>query len=118
MVNKMSFATLVDSYAIPFQLILPKDENGGYWEDGEWVPDQEKPVTKHGAIIPYTSRQVFESGGTITQNDRQLAYVGELPLGAKVIDMGITYEIVSLEPYTEHYADTALYSLKAVSNFD
>ena len=117
MVNKMSFASLVESFSVPFTLILPAGD-GGHYEDGEWVPDNSQPETKYGAIIPYTDKQVYESGGHLTQSDRQLAYVGNLPLGATVVDMDHKYKIVSLEPYAEHYADTSLYNLKAVSAFE
>lgn len=113
----MKFESLVTAFSVPFQLILPADPNGGAYVDGEWVPNKSDPVTKEGAIIPYTDKEIFESGGRISEHDRQLAYVGDLPLNAEIIDGSNTYKILSVGPYRDHYADTNLYQLKAVSVF-
>lgn len=112
--EKMIFASLVAAFAVDFTLILPTDSKGQYIK-GEWVADNEEPVIKQGAIIPYDDRTIYQSGGTLTTSDRQLAYVGDIPLGSHVIDMGKRYKVESEEPFREHYADTNLYRLKAVN---
>ncbi|EEU80608.1 TPA: hypothetical protein RHK09_001757 [Enterococcus faecalis] len=114
--QKMSFSSLIDTFAVDFQLVLPSDEGAGKYVHGEWVPANKEPKIVSGAIIPYDNRTIYQSGGTLTSSDRQLAYVGKIPLGAKVIDMEKEYKIESEEPYAEHYADVNLYRLKAVTN--
>ncbi|EGO7824153.1 hypothetical protein POB01_002763 [Enterococcus faecalis] len=114
--QKMKFSSLVETFAVDFQLILPCDENGGEYVHGEWIPKNKEPKTVSGVIIPYDNRTIYQSGGTLTSSDRQLAYVGSIPLGAKVIDNGREYKVESEEPYAEHYADVNLYRLKAVTN--
>ncbi|PZL78247.1 hypothetical protein CI088_00310 [Enterococcus plantarum] len=112
--EKMIFSSLVASFGVDFTLILLTDSKGQYIK-GEWVPDNQEPVIKQGAIIPYDDRTIYQSGGTLTTSDRQLAYVGDIPLGSHVIDAGKKYKVESEESFREHYADTNLYRLKAVS---
>ncbi|GGC98043.1 hypothetical protein [Enterococcus wangshanyuanii] len=112
--EKMMFASLVAAFAVDFTLILPTGNKGKYIK-GEWVPDNQEPVATKGAIIPYDDRTIYQSGGTLTTSDRQLAYVGDIPLGSHIIDAGKEYKVESEEPFREHYADTNLYRLKAVS---
>lgn len=114
MVNKMIFADLIDDYAVPFQYI----SGGGKYVDGEWISDADIGVTKYGAIIPFSNKEIFNSGGKYTSSDRQLAIAEKLELGAKVVDGSETYTITSEDPYADHYADTNIYHLKAVSVFD
>lgn len=115
MVNIMKFASLVASFGVDFEFIEPDD--GGKYIAGEWVALEKDAVTKNGAIIPYSNKQIYESGGTITQNDRQLAIAETLPLGATVIDKGNRYKIKREDPYAEHYSDTNIYHLEGVSVF-
>lgn len=112
--EKMIFTSVVASFAVDFTLILPTEKKGQYIK-GEWVPTDQEPVIKQGAIIPYDDRTIYQSGGTLTTSDRQLAYVGDIPLGSHIIDGDKKYKVESVESYREHYADTNLYRLKAVS---
>lgn len=114
--QRMNFSSLVETFAVDFQLVLPSDEGAGKYVHGEWVPTNKEPKIVSGAIIPYDNRTIYQSGGTLTSSDRQLAYVGSIPLGSKIIDMGKEYKVESEEPYAEHYADVNLYRLKAVTN--
>ncbi len=114
--NKMIFSDLVNNYSVPFQLILPGETSGEY-VDGEWVPNNLEAVIRYGAIVPYENRQIFQSGGKITTSDRQLVFVGSIPIGSIVIDGENRYEIEREDPYAEHYSDTNIYHLKAVSVF-
>lgn len=116
MVQKMIFSTLVDNYAVEFDFIGPKGK--GSYVKGEWMPNDEAAVKKNGAIIPYTNKQLFDSGGKYVSSDRQLYISETLPLGSTIIDGDYRYKIESEEPYAEHYADTNLYHLKAVSIFE
>lgn len=117
MVNRMSFESLVNTFAVPIKIKLPKDEAGGEYVNGEWVPAFQGEFEATGAVIPYSDRAIFQSAGQITSKDRQLAYLGELPIGTKVIDKDVEYEITSTSPYMDHYADTNLYDMKEVGLF-
>lgn len=113
--EKMSFSSLVDAFSVDFLLVLPAEKKGKYVK-GEWVPNNQEPMLKRGVILPYDNHTIYQSGGTLTESDRQLAYVGDIPLGSHVIDNGRKYKVKSEDSYAEHYADTNLYRLKAVSN--
>lgn len=118
MLKKMLFSSLVKEYSVPIVIIRPDGDQGGEYINGEWFPKTKKPEHLEGAVIPYTDREIFQSGGSLTARDRQLAFLGELELGTKVIDKGFTYEIISVSPYMDHYSDTNLYQLREVDCFD
>ena len=90
--QRMNFSSLIETFAVDFQLVLPSVEGAGKYIHGEWFPTNEEPKTVSGAIIPYDNRTIYQSGGTLTSSDRQLAYVGSIPLGSKIIDMGKEYK--------------------------
>lgn len=120
MVNRMSFASLVESYSVPIIITKPAEGEGGSYVNGEWIPLKQEPYNDEGAIIPYTNQEMYQSGGVITTKDRQLAYVGELPIATKIEDVEgkTTYEITNVSPFAEHYADTSLYQMKEVGIFE
>ncbi|MGX7417807.1 hypothetical protein ACWOFR_03275 [Carnobacterium gallinarum] len=112
--KRMLFASIVENYSVPFQLIVPTDEKSGHYEFGEWVRDDKPPVDKNGAILPIKDSSIFRSGGTLTENDRQLFIAEAIPLSSIVIDGPNQYKVVSVDPFLEHYADVNIYYLKAV----
>lgn len=113
--ERMLFASIVEGYSVPFQLIVPTDEKSGHYVSGEWVRDDKPPIEKNGAILPLKDSSIFRSGGTLTENDRQLFIAESVPLGSIAIDGSNQYKVISVEPFLEHYADVNVYYLKAVN---
>ena len=112
--DRILFASLVESFAIDLKLVTPVDENKGKYVHGEWVREDNAPVNIRGALVPYEDRVVYESGGTITKFDRQLFFVGDIPLQSIIIDGPEQYKVESVEEYARHYSDTNIYRVKAV----
>ena len=114
--ERMMFANLVAAFGVEFKLVLPENEKKGKYVHGEWQRADQEPTIASGALIPYDDRTIYQSGGTLTTSDRQLAFVGDIPLGSIVIDGDREFKVEGEEPYRDHYADTNLYRLKAVKN--
>lgn len=61
--QRMNFSSLIETFAVDFQLVLPSVEGAGKYIHGEWFPTNEEPKTVSGAIIPYDNRTIYQSGG-------------------------------------------------------
>lgn len=111
-----SFARLIKKYYtdIEVQISIP-----GYWDDetGEYVEGKDKPVTKQAAVIPMSSKQIYDSGGAYTTADRNIFILEPLTPKTKVTYKGLTYSVEQSTDFTE-YGDFFMYVLKAVSTFD
>lgn len=110
------FKRLIDRYSVPFTLISSSD--GRYDEIGEWVDGVTTETALQGALVPLPARAIYQSGGRLTQRDRQLYKTGDpIPEGSTVVYKGHRYKV---ESWTNHgdYADFDAYLLKSMSNFD
>lgn len=52
--QRMNFSSLIETFAVDFQLVLPSVEGAGKYIHGEWFPTNEEPKTVSGAIIHTT----------------------------------------------------------------
>ena len=116
MTKRFQFTRLIKKYSVPFSIekkgVKFLNEIGEWQETGtEWVPAT-------GALIPLGARQIEQSGGTLTEADRTLYYMGELlENGTRIEHNGQLYHILRYIPY-EQYADFNSYTVKHVSAFD
>lgn len=112
-----SFKRLINKYSVPFTLEVT---GSGYRDDlGEWQSGVSVSTEETGAIIPLTQRQIYQSGGALTEKDRTLFISRSvpIPLKSKIHYKGDTYHVEARIPF-EDYADFNSYSLKHVSAFD
>lgn len=109
------FSDLIRRYSVAYD--IETVTLGGYDALGEWVNGVTTLSPDRGALIPMASRAVYQSGGRITEMDRQLIKAhGSVPLGAVVLYKGERYKV---ESWTNHgdYGDFNVYLLKHVSAF-
>lgn len=112
------FSRLLKKYSVECQLI--RETGGGKYVGGNWIPDPAgKPELISGAVIPMEDRKIYQSGGTYTEQDRELITKMEITLepAAYIIYHGSKYHVESENDYSE-YAGFHDYNLKRVSAFD
>lgn len=127
-----NFKRLIKKYTVSFFVQLPANDK--QFENDE-VDDLGKPIVPEyaaqkpfkGAIIPFNSREVYQSGGRITEGDRQL-YIdavsneniqGELylPPKTRVIHQNRVYFVEGEGNYLD-FSHFILYTLKEVEPFN
>lgn len=111
------FTDLIEKYSVPYTLIIP-GENGGF-VDGYY---QEATATRRemeGAIVPYKESRIYQSGGSLTSEDRELYSSEKLEFDKNlyVEHSGKTYKVDTEADYGD-YADVYVYGLKRVSVHD
>lgn len=112
-----SFKRLIKKYSVPFTIEVL---GAGFRNDvGEWQNAASITTEETGAIIPLTQRQIYQSGGALTEKDRTLFISRSvpIPLKSRIHYKGDTYHVEARIPF-EDYADFNSYSLKYVSAFD
>lgn len=110
------FERLIKKYSSEITAILPAK---GEYVNGEYVKNEEKRITFDAAILDIDRKKVYESGGTLTLQDKQLYVIGTLTeeiRGAKIIYKGKEY---SVEQDTDNsvFTNFTAYVLKYVSAF-
>lgn len=107
-----NFKRLIEKYSVTF--CLHKTQGGyvaGKWEESGTIVKSMK-----GAIVPMSDRKIYQSGGTYTQQDREL-YLSEALRGdlsqLKVDYKQNTYTVEESRDYGD-YADVAVYVLRRV----
>lgn len=105
-----AFKRLIDKYKVSFNLLQKSD--GYYGDDGEWVPDEPVAIPASGALVPLPQSLIYQSGGALTQYDRNLYTGMTIPLQSKIVYQGVHYTITSKTPFSD-YADFNLYVLKS-----
>lgn len=116
MKNHFQFGDLIEKYSVDFTLLLPASE--GFYDDlGKWVEGKPLESEEKGAIVPLQAQLIYQSGGRLTQMDRQLYFQRKIPFKAQVVFDGVTFLVEAMTPYGT-YADFNSYILKAVSNSD
>lgn len=111
------FSYLIKKYGTTFTAIVPGE---GDYVSGEWVDGAETEQTMTGAIIAHRASKVFQSGGTLTTQDRAL-YM-EKPLTdalkrARIVYNGKEYRIGD-ELENSEFTGVYAYTLKYVSAFN
>ncbi len=113
-----NFTRLINKYRVDCQLI--RSASGGEYVGGNWAPAGEPdPENITGAVIPMTSRKIYQSGGTYTEQDREFITETKIPLepAAHIIHQGDKYQVESEADYSD-YAGFHNYNLKRVGAFD
>ncbi|MFT8928526.1 MAG: hypothetical protein ABF969_04235 [Sporolactobacillus sp.] len=112
------FSDMLAEYSLPLTMLQP-EMPGHHDENGEWVPGSdpvEVPIT--GALIPFSQNEIYQSGGRLTQSDRQLLIDrADIPMKTMIVHDGQKYSVEGKTPYSD-YADFDQYELKWVSAFD
>lgn len=109
-----NFKRLIDKYGVVVQL---QKKQGGTYVGGKWIEDNEVIREVSGAVVPISERKIYQSGGTLTQNDREW-FISEALTGSlidyKVTYKGNVYSVEESRDYTD-YANLAVYVLKRVN---
>lgn len=109
------FTRLISKYSNPVVIELATD--GGYDEDtGEYLIGQTEEVTIQGAIMPLKSKQIYQSGGRLTEMDRIIYSLTPLTEKQHVVYKGKVYSVEAFDDYSD-FGDFYYYLLKAVSAF-
>lgn len=112
------FDRLIKKYSVT--CILTAEASSGRYEGGEWLPDPSPPGCEiTGALIPMLDRKIYQSGGTYTEQDRELLTSIEIPLEPVhyIAYQGAKYKVESKTDYSD-YAGFYAYNLKRVGAFD
>lgn len=116
MKQKFNFKRLIHEYSMQYELV---QKGQGSYIDGEYVLAEESVLEKQGAILPLSMQKIYQSGGSYTQEDRQLYSNDAIDLTCKsyVRKDGKLFEIQEDKEYKE-MANVYIYILKWVKNFD
>lgn len=113
-----NFYNLITKYGVWFECINAK---GGY-VDGEWQSGQKSVTPCFGAIVSLPESKLYQSGGTLTTQDRNLYMVEPLPVSWKdcTVRHGGNEYRVEADSANGNETFTGVYSyvLKWVSVFD
>ena len=112
------FRYLIDKYSTTFTAIIPAV--GEYNDSGDWVDGTEQIQEMVGAIIAHRESKIFQSGGTITQQDKALFILEPITDALKrsrIIYDGKEYRIGD-ELENSKFTNVWGYTLKYVSVFD
>lgn len=125
MAEMVEFQDMLQDYETDIQIIIQATDtsvNGGYDEEtGEWkgskTPTNPEPIETRGVMLPYSANEIYQSGGRLTQQSRQLIINMDIPSKAVVVHDNQKYSIENKTGY-EKFADFSQYELKWVSAFD
>lgn len=129
--NKIhKFSRLLKKYESEFEVILPNKDTGverdEYDDLGNLIiRDPLVPVKVLGSIMPPSYREIYQSGGAITNGDRILriselnspSYMLELPHKTKIIHKGKTFFTEGEADFLD-FADFCRYTLKGSDIID
>lgn len=125
--NKIySFTRLIKKYSIDFEYQLVNDDTStdSYDDLGNNLNDVVFPrVKSHGALIPPSKIEIYQSGGRLTSSNRIL-YISEhdhpaidkFPPKTKIFHDNMTYFVEGEGDFLD-FGDFTRYVLKAVSSF-
>lgn len=108
-----SFGRLIDKYAVEGAMLVQQSVQG-QWVDGIYVqvPSiQNTPL--HCAIVPMSSREVYDTNGRYTSNDRTIYTKQQLNIKDTISYRDVTYSVEEETDYSM-YADFFMYRCKAV----
>lgn len=114
-----NFERLITKYSADFTFVTSGE---GRYVSGVWQPGTEERTELSGAIIALTETKLYQSGGTLTAQDRVLYMLEPLekPLeGAKVEFEGAVYRVEEDQAKgNEKFTGVYAYTLKRVSAVD
>jgi hypothetical protein len=123
----LKFKRLIDKYSVTFEIVYSTDKSQkeitihDYDDLGRYIGNKSstpKPIYEIGTISPVSQREVYESGGSLTESDRILFSLNHnIPLKSVITYKNQNYHVQSKNDY-EQFADFAQYTLKAVSGID
>lgn len=124
MAEMFEFQDMLQDYETDIQIIIQATDNsvnGGYDpETGEWngskTPTKPEPIETRGVMLPYSANEIYQSGGRLTQQSRQLIINMDIPSKAVVVHDNQKYSVENKTGY-EGFADFSQYELKWVSAF-
>lgn len=106
MVNKILFGSMIANYSrtllLEHYIGAVQNDNGGYDEEtGEWIgngttstSDQlEQAVEFQGVFLPFTDREQYESGGSITMNSRKVFTTITIPIRSRITAGNVRFEV-------------------------
>lgn len=107
-----NFKRLIKKYSVPCELLA--ESASGSYVGGEWVPGvaaESKMI--NGAVIPMTTKKIYQSGGTYTEQDREFITDTEIPLKTEhyIVYKGARYKVQENTDYSD-YAGFYAYDLK------
>lgn len=110
------FERLIKRYSNTFTV---QKVSEGFYDDetGEYVPGASDDLELRGMIAPMNAKQVYNSGGRLTEADRVLYVFDPLEAKTKIQYKGKTYSVEETQDYSD-FADFYYYILKAVSAFN
>lgn len=105
-----NFNRLVKKYAND---IIVKTSSTGTYLAGRYMPGEVTTTTVRGAVIPYSTTKVYQSGGNIKTSDMQLYTLD--PVNFKLDDVRIEYKnkTYTIEQDTDYsdFSDVYVYKL-------
>lgn len=107
------FGRLIDKYTVT-DAVLVQQSTTGQWVDGMYVqvPSiQNTPLPC--AIVPMSSKEIYDSNGRYTSNDRTLYTKQQLNIKDTISYRNVTYSVEEETDYSM-YADFFMYRMKAV----
>lgn len=118
------FQDMLQDYETDIQIIILTTDtsvNAGYSEEsGEWnsgiSPTTPEPINARGVVLPYSANTIYQSGGRLTQMNRQLIIDMDIPSKAIVVHDNQKYSVENKSGY-DGFADFSQYELKWVSAF-
>jgi hypothetical protein len=109
------FFDLINKYSCTFKAIIKG--NGAYDETGEYKSTVEEEKELQGAIIGISDSKRYNSNGTLTDRDKYLFMLEELP----ICDIDIIYRdkrySVDNQVESAEFTGVYQYTLKYVSSF-
>lgn len=121
MVQMFEFHDMLADYETDLQImVVIHGTSGGYDEEsGEAIkptPDKTVPLDVRGVLLPYSSNEIYQSGGRLTQMHRQLIINRDIIPKTEIVHKGQKYSVENRTGY-EDFADFSQYELKWVSAF-
>lgn len=111
------FSRLISKYSGDIEVVKTQE---GQYVNGRFVPGETVIGRIRGAILPIKSEKIYQSGGTLTESDRQL--YTKVSLGENLSSLKIRYkkQEFKVEEDTDYsdYARVYSYILKRVDAFD
>lgn len=115
--NFYSFTRLINKYSVDVEVEPNTSLPAEYDEDGEPIKTGSGPIIMRMAVIPFDFRTINQSGGLITQSDRQIYSLTPLTNGTHIKHQGMTFKIDTSIDFTP-YGDFYRYMGRGVNIFD
>ena len=109
-----NFKRLIKKYGVSCELL--SESASGSYVGGEWVPGvAAESQMIDGAVIPMSTKKIYQSGGTYTEQDREFITDTEIQLEPEryIVYKGARYKVQENTDYSD-YAGFYAYNLKRV----